>query len=119
VSSASDAESRWEQLKKSEKQRDSVTDGIAWELPGFVLHAKLLRKAASAGVATLEPAEALARLRLALDALATPSDATWIEIVECVSVLAKTANIDVEGMARSLALAIRDEIREREGLSSS
>ncbi len=119
VSSASDAESRWEQLKKSEKKRESVTDGIAWELPGFVLHAKLLRKAAAAGVASLEPPEAMERLRRTLHELPDASESTWVEIVECVSVLAKNSNIDVEGIARSLALAIRDEIRDREGLSSS
>jgi galactokinase len=106
-------------LKKSEKKRESVTDGIAWELPGFVLHAKLLRKAAAAGVASLEPPEAMERLRRALNELPDASESTWVEIVECVSVLAKNSNIDVEGIARSLALAIRDEIRDREGLSSS
>lgn len=119
VTTATDAESRWEQLKKSEKRRDSVTDGIAWELPGFVLHAKLLRKAASVGVTSLEPTEALARLRRAIDDLETPSEATWTDLVEGVSTLAKAANIDVEGIARSLALALRDEIRALEGLSSS
>ena len=39
-------------LKRDEKGRDSVTDGIAWQLPALTLYTKLLRKAALVDVAT-------------------------------------------------------------------
>ena len=51
VSGADEVASRWEDLKRVEKGRDSVTDGIAWQLPSLTLYTKLLRKAALVGAA--------------------------------------------------------------------
>ncbi len=48
VTSADEVAARWEVLKQSEKRRESVTDGIAWQLPSLTLYTKLLRKAALA-----------------------------------------------------------------------
>ncbi|HEY3940885.1 MAG TPA: MazG nucleotide pyrophosphohydrolase domain-containing protein [Acidimicrobiales bacterium] len=58
----------WEVLKKAEKGRASVTEGIPSGLPALALAAKLLRKATSVG---LVPASA-GDLRRALGALAEP-----------------------------------------------
>ena len=46
VSGAEEVAARWEVLKRDEKGRESVTDGIAWQLPALILYTKLLRKAA-------------------------------------------------------------------------
>ena len=119
VTSADDAEARWERLKKEEKQRESVTDGIAWELPGLVLHAKLLRKAASVGVATPDGAVALERARTVLSSLSSDDTEAWREVITSLSVVAKSGGVDLEGVARSLAVALRDEILAAEGLARS
>ena len=119
VASADDAEARWETLKKAEKNRESVTDGIAWELPGLVLHAKLLRKAASVGISTMDAAAARERAHAALASLSPDDDEAWRDIIESLSVLAKTGGVDLEGIARSLALSLRDEIVAVEGLANS
>jgi len=119
VTSADDAEARWERLKKEEKQRESVTDGIAWELPGLVLHAKLLRKAASVGISTPDGAAALAHARNVLSSMASDDAEAWREVISSLSVVAKSGGVDLEGVARSLALALRDEIVAAEGLARS
>lgn len=119
VTSAEDAEARWERLKKQEKQRESVTDGIAWELPGLVLHAKLLRKAASVGVVTPEGSAALQRARSVLGTMAPDDAEAWREVLLSLSVVAKSGGVDLEGVARSLALSLRDEIVAAEGLAHS
>ena len=46
VNDSNDVAARWEVLKRDEKGRESVTDGIAWQLPALILYTKLLRKAA-------------------------------------------------------------------------
>ena len=46
VSGSNEVAARWEVLKRDEKGRESVTDGIAWQLPALILYTKLLRKAA-------------------------------------------------------------------------
>ena len=46
MSDANEVAQRWEVLKRNEKGRESVTDGIAWQLPALILYTKLLRKAA-------------------------------------------------------------------------
>ena len=47
-----DVAARWEVLKKAEKGRASVTDGIPPALPALALAAKLQRKAESLGMDT-------------------------------------------------------------------
>ena len=64
---------RWETLKKKEKGRASVTDGIPASLPALALAAKLLRKAESVGLRTGTSSGRAAELRAMLDALA-PAD---------------------------------------------
>jgi MazG family protein len=60
---------RWEVLKKAEKGRTSVTDGIPGALPALALAAKLQRKAESLGVETASLATRRSQLRAGLDAL--------------------------------------------------
>jgi XTP/dITP diphosphohydrolase len=47
---------QWERIKKAEKARGSVLDGIAWSQPALALAAKILSRARRGGVA-VEPAE--------------------------------------------------------------
>ncbi|HUY23148.1 MAG TPA: MazG family protein [Acidimicrobiales bacterium] len=64
---------RWEVLKKAEKGRASVTDGIPLALPALALAAKLQRKAESLGVDTGTLDDRRRQVAAGLDALAKAS----------------------------------------------
>ena len=65
--SADEVVSNWEAIKKSEKGRSSVTEGIPAALPALMLTGKLARKARSVGV---EPEDATGeQAAVALDSL--------------------------------------------------
>jgi MazG family protein len=91
----------WEQLKKLEKGRTSVMDGIPGNLPALLYAHKVLRKAASVGV-EVEPAtgvqddEALGALLLA--------------VVDA----ARRVELDPEAALRAAAARVRDETIGRE-----
>jgi len=126
LTTADEVAARWEVLKRDEKGRVSVTDGIAWQLPALTLYTKLLRKAVQVGVALESGEEARADARRALGALplfearandATSSanvDATWGEMLAALVTLAHYAGVDLEGVLRHEASALRDEILAHE-----
>jgi uncharacterized protein YabN with tetrapyrrole methylase and pyrophosphatase domain len=66
---------RWEVLKKAEKGRTSVTDGIPPALPALALAAKLQRKAESLGMDTGTLADRRRQIEAGLDALWGPAPA--------------------------------------------
>jgi tetrapyrrole methylase family protein/MazG family protein len=88
----------WEQIKKAEKGRSSVMEGIPGDLPALLYAHKVLRKASSVGVevspATLEDDLGLQLLRL-VDA-------------------ARRAELDPEAALRAAAARVRDDAVERE-----
>ena len=127
METADDVARQWEGIKKKEKQRESVTDGVAMGLPGFVLWAKMARKRRLVFDDTPDVAADRAELAAALDHLATVTsavddatidgDASWDRFLHAVAAYAQVSGIDIDGTARRLALRIRHEIRQREGLS--
>jgi len=70
-----DVAARWEVLKKAEKGRTSVTDGIPPALPALALAAKLQRKAESLGMDTGTLADRRRQIEAGLDALWRPAPA--------------------------------------------
>ena len=112
---ADDVARRWEDLKKVEKGRDSVTDGVAWQLPALSLYATLRRKTKSV-LPTADATELLATARSALGRL--DSDETderaWGDLLEALASAASSRGVDLEGALRQRALALRDEARGRE-----
>ncbi|HUX03474.1 MAG TPA: MazG nucleotide pyrophosphohydrolase domain-containing protein [Acidimicrobiales bacterium] len=117
VADADEVASRWEVLKQAEKGRESVTDGIAWQLPALTLYAKLLAK--SALVSPPHGSTARSRLAGALDALARSEvddgdAATWGDALSALVEVAHDAGVDLEGVLRARAASLRDEIRARE-----
>ena len=126
VADSNEVASRWEVLKQAEKGRTSVTDGIAWQLPALTLYTKLLGKAALVGLPADDPDAARARARATLDALVSADrtanetefasrDATaWGDVLSSVVQAAHAAGVDLEGVLRERARALRDEIRARE-----
>jgi XTP/dITP diphosphohydrolase len=85
---------QWEQIKKAEKARDSVLDGIALSQPALALAAKILSRAARAGLAPSLPAGDDLGERL-LRAVAEGGD-------------------DAEGALRRAALAYAEVVRAAE-----
>ncbi len=68
-----DVAARWEVLKKAEKGRSSVTDGIPAALPALALAAKLQRKAESLGIDTGSLDDRRRQIVAGLDALGRPA----------------------------------------------
>jgi tetrapyrrole methylase family protein/MazG family protein len=64
-----DVASRWEMLKKAEKGRSSVTEGIPPALPALALVAKLQRKAESLGIETGSLDDRCRQVAAGLDAM--------------------------------------------------
>jgi tetrapyrrole methylase family protein/MazG family protein len=127
MSSADEVASRWEDLKREEKGRDSVTDGIAWQLPSLTLYTKLLRKAALVDV-DLDSGEAARERALAAIAALSLDDESvgdavsssnvsiaWGDALSALVTAARFAGVDLEGVLRERAATLRDEIREVEG----
>lgn len=97
----------WEQLKKAEKGRSSVMEGIPGNLPALLYAHKVLRKAASIGVERDEPPVAFtsgpgAGAEALGDALLALVDA------------ARRAELDPESALRAAAARVRDEAAARE-----
>jgi XTP/dITP diphosphohydrolase len=122
----------WEEIKRNEKGRASVTEGIPAALPALVYTSKLARKARSVG---LEPDDAdasqaaadLATLaRLAARTTPHPDDPLARdareagqrvgELLFAIVNLAQRVGIDAEQALRDRALALRADIRRAEGV---
>lgn len=121
--------SNWEAIKKQEKGRESVTDGIPAALPALALAAKLQRKAASGAPSLADPpltevrAAAEAALR-ALPAVAVdpgePPDPARAEVAGAllwaVTDLVRRTGVEPEDALRGAALRFRSAVRAAEGL---
>ena len=123
----------WEAIKKSEKGRSSMTEGIPSELPALMLTTKLARKARSVGLepdhagAPADTADVVASLtRLAHgvqpsadDPLSSEADELSGQVGELLFVVANLAQrlgVDAEQALRARALALRAEILAAEGV---
>jgi tetrapyrrole methylase family protein/MazG family protein len=93
----------WEQLKKAEKGRTSVMDGIPGDLPALLYAHKVLRKAASLGI-ELEPAGDL------VGASDADLGAELLRLVDA----ARRSELDPEAALRAAAARVRDDVIARE-----
>ncbi len=122
----------WEDLKKAEKGRSSVTEGIPAALPALLRYVKLSRKAAAVGMATPDLAEATQRLRdlvaqLCVEREGSPDDAESTStgepagqlgaLLAATAELARAAGVDPEMALRTRADDLRDRIIAHEATS--
>ena len=126
VQDSNEVAQNWEQLKKKEKSRESVTDGIAWQLPSLTLFTKLLRKAALVDIASNTADEARDRAIQALTSLRLPSERAgdaesnaevpqeWGDALSALVAAANWSGVDLEGVLRERALRLRDDIQNIE-----
>jgi tetrapyrrole methylase family protein/MazG family protein len=123
VTGSDDVASRWEVIKRDEKGRTSVTDGIAWQLPALSLYAKLLRKASHVDVTHVNGDEARAEALAALESLrfrddgasdaqsTSDVDEAWGDLLSAILHCAQWSGVDLEGVLRERAQMLRDQIR--------
>lgn len=104
------ADATWFELKRAEKKRTSVTEGVPLALPALTLATKL-RHRAHAGGGTAEPAGDLAHT-IADDALAClGGDAAALgELLMALVVIADERGWDAEAVARTAARDYRDRL---------
>jgi tetrapyrrole methylase family protein/MazG family protein len=100
VDGTDDVIRNWEQLKKAEKGRTSVMDGIPGNLPALLYAHKVLRKASSLGV-ELEGATA---------AIEGDLGEQLLRLVDA----ARRAELDPEAALRAATARLRDEATARE-----
>jgi tetrapyrrole methylase family protein / MazG family protein len=120
--------SRWEDLKRDEKGRDSVMDGIPESLPALSFMAKVRRKALATGVAVPDRNVLVSAVRDALAGL--PAHATLLDdasiaedpaateaigrALEAICDLARLAGVDPEQALRHRAKLLSDDVRAHE-----
>ena len=130
--SAEQVVTNWEAIKKSEKGRSSVTEGIPASLPALMLTTKLARKARAVGVepdnaGAARAAEALAALTRRAEGTDPQADdplssdggdlqAQLGEVLFAVANLAQRLGVDAEQALRDRALSLRADILEAEGV---
>jgi tetrapyrrole methylase family protein/MazG family protein len=133
VTDAQQVVANWEEIKREEKGRASVTEGIPVDLPALLLSTKLQRKALAVGLPDpgarhgvadlterfgdlmgrdLDPATGTAEATLA----ARQAETEWLvgDLLFDVADLARRLGIDPELALRGRALAYRDTIVARE-----
>lgn len=114
---ADDVLATWEQLKKAEKGRASVMEGIPSALPSLLYALKVQKKAAGEGYLepdVAEPAAALRDLLAGLDATDAGSDeATVGRLLFAAVALARRSGADPEDVLRQAALGYRDRFDAR------
>ncbi len=134
VSGADQVVSNWEAIKKTEKGRSSVTEGIPAGLPALMLTTKLARKARSVGLEPYDAGAACSQTVADVKSLARraagvqPSSDDPLsgeegdltrqvgEVLFAVTNLAQRVGVDAEQALRARALALRADILAAEGV---
>jgi tetrapyrrole methylase family protein/MazG family protein len=106
VAGADDVVRNWEQIKKEEKGRSSVFDGIPGTLPSLLYAAKVQRKAASLGVDPDPPAT--------VEVAALAGDEAVGDALYAVVAAARRAGVDPEAALRGATARARDAAAARE-----
>ncbi|HEX2576175.1 MAG TPA: MazG family protein, partial [Aquihabitans sp.] len=110
VGGADDVVVNWEEIKKAEKGRASVFDGIPAHLPALLYAAKVQKKAATVG---LDPAEIAPAADRALADASSPTageDQVGALLLAAVG-LARAVDVDAETALRAAAGRLRDRAR--------
>jgi tetrapyrrole methylase family protein / MazG family protein len=113
----------WEVLKKKEKGRSSVTEGIPLSLPALALAAKLQKKASSVGLEGPGPAERRRQVVALLEGLDGAGDRQEQgravgEVLFALADMARAVAVDPESALRARTGAFRREIETHEAGSA-
>jgi MazG family protein len=107
---ADQVRSNWEEIKRAEKGRVSVLEGIPTGLPSLLYAEKLQRRAAPLGidVAVSDAIEA------AMGGEAKVGDVAFGELLFEVVALARRRGVDAEAALRAAAVRFRDQVEDAE-----
>ncbi|MEW2383223.1 nucleoside triphosphate pyrophosphohydrolase [Micromonospora sp. NPDC047707] len=105
AASIEEIEASWERIKRAEKARDSVLDGIAMSQPALALAAKILERAARIGLAVPPPLA---------DTQVDPEARLGAGLLTTVAA-AREADLDPEAALRRATLAYAEAVRAAEG----
>jgi tetrapyrrole methylase family protein / MazG family protein len=118
---SADVMRNWEQIKKEEKGRTSLVDGVGPGLPSLLYAHKLYRKAASIGLDPGDAEVAAARLRAAADAIEDAGpDNVEVAIGEVLAVtvaVARAHGLDAESALRGWSARFREQFVAMEQLA--
>jgi tetrapyrrole methylase family protein/MazG family protein len=123
VSGADEVVANWEVIKREEKGRTSLMDGVAPHLPSLLYAHKLFRKAGSAGLDFGTADEALARAEAELRGLVRAGSAGEAEqrlgeSLAAIVHLARLAGIDGESALRGWAGRFKERFQNLERLAA-
>lgn len=110
VAGADDVVANWEQIKKAEKGRESVFEGIPAQLPALLYATKVHKKAEALGVNVvhdLDHARADLRAAVLVAAEVEPDDMTVGGLLLATVALARQGGIDPEAALRAAATRLR------------
>lgn len=115
VAGSDDVVTNWEQIKKAEKGRDSVFDGIPAALPALLYATKVLKKAGTVG---LDVGQVAPTLAAAVEAVNSEADEeAFGQLLLSVVNSARAVNVDPEAVLRAAATALRVRAQAVEGES--
>jgi tetrapyrrole methylase family protein/MazG family protein len=108
----------WEQIKKAEKGRESIMDGIPGDLPSLLHAHKVQRKAATVGFDWRSVDDVYPKVLEELEEVrAEPSDEEVGDLLFAVVNLARHLDVDPEAALRAATAKFRDRFREVERLA--
>ncbi len=102
---------QWERIKKAEKARTSVLDGIAWSQPALTLAAKILSRAERAGLAIEPPGEV--RDGTGVDGDGVNGDGLGARLLRIVA----DSREDAEAALRRAVIAYAERVRAAERIA--
>ena len=115
VDGTDDVVANWEQLKKAEKGRESVFDGIPDALPALLFALKVQKKGATLGLEVAGDRGGLGPDMVGPDLDVVDLDRDTLgELLWAVVERARAAGLDPEDALRSAAAAQRDRLRSAE-----
>ncbi len=107
AATAADVEDSWEAIKRAEKGRSSAVDGVPLAQPALALAAKLLSRAAKAGVLVDVP-------ELALPSAGALTSAAVGDLLLAVVAAARSAGVDAEAALRASSRGYALRVRASE-----
>jgi tetrapyrrole methylase family protein/MazG family protein len=127
VSGADEVVANWEVIKREEKARASLMDGVAPHLPSLLYAHKLYRKAGSAGLTFGTAEEAAARAAEETEALAALTSSSTTaeaelrvgEALAALVYLARLAGVDGESALRGWAARFKERFQRMEAAAAA
>lgn len=112
VTSTQQLEDNWAKIKESEKQRESVTDGVPTAMPALALATQLIYRSRKLDAVAGDPAMKDALRKIIGEVSQEQVTALLVATVE----LAREDDIDAESVLRAEMLRYRLRVRQVEGL---